>query len=392
MTLVVDFAYAVHFLRRIEHLHFFYLLIMLPCIFVDVEADEGDDLEFVQEYDMDEDEEDDEKIAEFISNLPNDASVKTGFGKREITFAKVLTVSKNGTKTFAKFRQSSKIGGDASTKVTGNFKTTLNVTTSASAKFAVNVTIFSKGHHVKTVVDGTAVASSSSKSKIAKRTLLQEATSDSSTTLQIPALNNQTVHVNSSIRSGSETIKLPFRSFFTLFKAGIHTATDNGIKSRTVLAGEVISRVAFANKTVSLTKSCIKAFVKTKSEVSIDDEDEASSGIFQMSLVKAKTHTWTKVISASKSQVVVDVISCTKTRTYGKSVQKGVSAIFAGSGQVSWEKSQITINAKRLQNLAPHEYGVHFINKQLESSSLIQLDMLGTSNNKNHFKMTMRKN
>lgn len=356
---------------------------------------------------MDEDEDD---VNEFVSNLPNDASISTGFGKREFTFAKVLAISKNGTKTFSKFRQSAKVGGDANTSVTGHFNTSLDVITSASAKFAVNVTYSSKGRSVKTVEGGTVVASSSSKSKIAKRRLIQQASSDSSTTVQIPTLNNQIVHVNNSIRSGSETFKLPFRSYFTLFKAGINTTTDNGLKTKAFIGGEVVSRVVFANKTVSLTKSTIKAFAKSKSAASTinnenqddssfeeqfydsgrsqessDDEDNvaavaASTDVFQISLIKAKTHTWTKLVSQSKTQVVVDVISYTKTRVYGKSVQKGVSAIFAGSGQVSWEKSQITIAAKRLQNLSPHEYGVHFIEKQLESSSLIQLDMLGKFN------------
>jgi len=197
-----------------------------------------------------------------------------------------------------------------------------------------------------------------------------------------------------------------------LFRAGLNTNAGNAIKTKAVLAGEVLSRVAFANKTVSLTKSCIKAFVKSKSSVSTNNNDEddffkerlfdiadddddkatASPDVYEMSLIKAKTHTWTKVVSQSRSQMVIDVISCTKTRIYGKSVQKGVFVVFAGSGQVSWEKSQITINANRLQNLSPHEYGVHFINKQLESSSLIKLDTLGKFNNNNQLKMTTTEN
>lgn len=355
---------------------------------------------------MDEDEDEDDAIGEFVSNLPNDASVSAGFGKREITFAKVLAVSKNGTKTFSKYRQSTKIGGDARTSVTGHFNTSLDVTTSATAKFAVNITISSKRHSVKTAVDGTVIASSLSKSKIAKRKLIQHASVDSSTTVKIPALNNQVIHVNSSVHSGSETFKLPFRSYFTLFKAGSKTTTDNGSQTKAVVGGEVYSRVAFANKTVSLTKSCIKAYVKSKSattndmnddddanfeeqsqdsaQESADDEDdvdsEGSTNVFQISLIKAKTHTWTKVVSQNKNQVVVDVITCTKTRAYGKSIQKGVAVTFAGSGQVSWEKSQIKITAKRLNTLSPHEYGVHFIQKQLESSSLIQLDMMAKLN------------
>lgn len=315
----------------------------------------------------------------------------TGFGKREFSFAKVLAITKNSTKTFYKIRQSAKIGGDATTSVTGNFNTSLDIATSASAKFDVNITYVSKGQSKKLVAGGTAIVSSSSKSKIAKRRLLQHASSGSSITVNIPG-SNQVVHVNSSTRSGSETLKLPFRSYVTLFEAGINTTTNNGSVTRSIVAGEVVSRVAFANKTVSLTKSCVKAYLKSKSAApSIntdesdrqnDDDDEdnvvASSNVFQMSLIKAKTHTWTKVVSQSKTEVVVDVVSCTKTRSYGKTVQKGVSAIFAGSVQVSWERSRITLDAKRLHNLSPHEYGVDFIKKQLESSSLIQLDMLGS--------------
>lgn len=311
----------------------------------------------------------------------------------------MLAINKNGTKTFSKVRQLAKIGGDATTSVTGHFNTSLDVTTSASAKFAVNITYFTKGHNTKTTADGTVVVSASSKSKIVKRRLFQLATSDYSTTIKIPALNNQILLVNSSVRLGSESLKLPFRSFVTFFKAGANTTINNGIKSKVILAGEVVSRVVFANKTVSLTKSCIKAYVKGKSsppsvnndgdgddsEEKLTDsagnqeitgnEDEESARIYQISSIKAKRHTWTKVVSQSKTQVVVDIISCTKTRTYGKNVQKGISVVFVGSGQVSWEKSQITIDAKRLQNLSPHEYGVQFINKQLESSSLIQLDI-----------------
>lgn len=393
----------------------YYFFLCNPILLVDVESDEVDDLEFLQQYDMDEDEDDDDDIGEFVSNLPNDASVSTGFGKREITFAKVLVVSKNGTKAFSKYRQSAKIGGDARTSVTGHFNTSLDVRTSVSAKFAVNITISSKRHSVKTTADGTVIASSSSKSKIAKRRLIQHASVDSSTTVQIPALNNQVIHVNSSVRSGSETFKLPFRSYLTLFKAGSKTTTDNGSQTKTAIGGEVVSRVVFANKTVSLTKSCIKAYAKSKSAIrnnmndddvdddanfeeqlqdsaqeSADDEDnvdaEASTNVFQISLIKAKTHTWTKVVSHSKTQVVVDVITCTKTRAYGKSIQKGVAVTFAGSGQVSWEKSQITITAKRLNTLSPHEYGVHFIEKQLGSSSLVQLDTLGKFNIENDSK------
>lgn len=382
------------------------------CSFIDVESDEDDELEFVQEYDMDEDVDNsvDEEIAELITTLPNDASASTGFGKREFTFSKVLTISKNRTKTFTKIHESLKVDGSATTSIIGNYNTSLDVSTSASGKFAVNVTASSKGNHVKTFADGKVLVSSSSKSKIAKKRLVQQAFVDSSTVVNIPALNNQVVLVNSSIRSGSETFKLPFRSYLTLFKSGLNTTTGDIIKTKAVLAGEVLSRVVFANKTVSLTKSFIKGFVKSKSTVSIDNTDEddlnfeerfydsadenvaddaTSSNVFQISLFRAKTHTWTKVVSQSKSQVVVDVISCTKTRVYGKSIQKGVSVVYAGTGQVAWEKSRITISAKRLQNLSPHEYGIHFVNKQLESSSLIQLDTLGKLNNKNQLKMTM---
>lgn len=359
----------------------------------DVESDELDALEFVQEYDVDEDEDDDDDVdadKKFIKNLP-DVSISTGFGKRQFTFAKVLAISKNGTKTFSKFRQSIKIGGDATTSVTGNFNTSLDVTTSASAKFDTNITYSSKGHSQKAVASGTVNLSASSKSKIVKRRLFQQASLESSTTVQIPALNGQSVHVNSSVRSGSETLKIPFRSFFTLFKVGINTTIDNGLKTKAILGGQVVSRVAFANKTVSLTKSCVKAYVKSKStpptiknDEIVDDENNtaASTNLFQISLIKSKIHTWTKVVSQNKTQVVIDVISCTKTRAYGKTIQKGVSVIFSGAGQVSWEKSRITIGANRLQYVSPHEYGVHFIQKQLESSSLIQLDTLGSLTSK----------
>ncbi|KAG4066716.1 hypothetical protein HA402_007352 [Bradysia odoriphaga] len=351
----------------------------------EVESDEGDELEFVHEYDLDDDDADNDADV-FKSNLPNDASVSADFGKRDFKFAKVLAIGKDGKKTFSKFRQSAKTGGHATSSATGNYNTSLDVTTSASGNFNVNSTYFSKGQHQTVVASGTVVTSSSSKSNIAKRRLFQHASADTSITVQIPSL----VHVNSSVRSGSETLKLPFRSFLTLFRAEANTTADNILKLRASIAGEVISRVAFANKTVSLTKSCIKAYVRSKavdnitntnaeSQENDDDDDNAatSQNLYQISLIKAKSHTWTKVVSQSKTEVVVDVITCTKTRIYGKSVKKGAFVIYTGSGQVSWEKSKITIVAQRVHNLSPHEYGVHFIKKQLEGSSLIQF--LGNS-------------
>ncbi|XP_037047707.1 uncharacterized protein LOC119082310 [Bradysia coprophila] len=354
----------------------------------EVESDEGDELEFVHEYDLDDDDDDaDNDVDEFKRNLPNDASVSADFGKRDFKFAKVLVITKGGKKTFSKFRQSAKTGGHATSSATGNYNTSLDVTTSASGNFNVNSTYFSKGKHQTVVASGTVVTSSSSKSKVEKRRLFQHASADSSITVQIPSL----VHVNSSVRSGSETLKLPFRSYLTLFRAEANTTADNILKLKASVAGEVISRVAFANKTVSLTKSCIKAYVKSKavdnttitdaySQESADDDDDnaaTSQKLFQVSLIKAKSHTWTKVVSQSKTEVVVDVITCTKTRIYGKSVKKGAFVIYTGSGQVSWDKSKITIVAQRVHNLSPHEYGVHFIKKQLEGSSLIQF--LGNS-------------
>lgn len=322
-------------------------------------------MDFVHEYDLNADDDEDD-MDEIVRNFPSDASVSTGFGKRELSFVKVLSISKNGTKTFTKFRQSAKVDGNATTIASGNFNTSLDVTTSASGKFYVNITSFSKGQHKSVVASGTVVSSTSSKANIEKRRLWQHASGDSSITVQTPA----TVNIKSSIRSGTETLKLPFRSFLTLFKAETNTTTD-ALKMRSVIGGEVISRVAFANKTVSLTKSYTKIFVKSKSEKR-ENDDVASLNVVQISLIRVKTHTWTKVVSESKAQVVVDVITCTKTRAYGKSIEKGVAAAFTGSAQVSWQKSRITIDSTRLQNLSPHEYGVHFIKKQLESSSHIQ--------------------
>lgn len=346
---------------------------MTNVFLVDVESDEVDEMEFVQDYDLDEDEDDDE----FIVNLPNDASVSTDFGKREFRFAKVLAINKNGTKTFTKFRQSLKTGGSATTSATGNFNTSLDITTSASGKFDVNNTFVSRGQPQKVVASGTVVSSSSSKSNIKKRRLLQQQSTNSSITLQIPALG----HIDSSVRSGSDTLKLCSKTFFTLFRAQVNTTAENLLKMKSVVAGELFSRIAFANKTVSLTKSCTKAFVKSRSvdnSTTMDDsrsdeqlsDEVAYPNLFQISLIRSKTHTWTRVVSQSKTEVVVDVISCTKTRTYGKTIKKGAFVIFTGSGQVSWEKTRNTIVAKRLHNLSPLEYGVHFIRNQLESSSL----------------------
>lgn len=283
----------------------------------------------------------------------------------------MLEIRRNGTKTFSKFRQSAKVGGRA----TGNFNASLDVTTSASGKFDVNSTYFSKGQQKNIVASGTVVSSSSSRSKVEKRRLIKHATADSSITVQIPS----PVRINDSVRSASETLKLPFRTFLTLFKAEANTTADI-LKFKANVAGQVISRVAFANKTVSLTKSCIKAYVKRKSVSADENADEevdasASQNLSQFSLIKAKTHTWTKVVSQSKSEVVVDVITCTKARIYGKSVRRGAFVIFYGSGQVSWEKSRITIDTN---NLSPHEYGVHFIKRKLDGSTFI-IQLLGSS-------------
>lgn len=329
----------------------------------EVESDEEDELEFVKKYDFDEDE--DDNVDEFITNLPKDGSISTNFGKHEFTFAKVLEIRKNGTKTFSKVRQSAKISGSATTSATGS-NTNLDVTTSASGKFDVNSTYFSKGKHQNVLVSGTAVTSSSSKFKVEKRRVFQEASADSSITLQNPSL----VQVNSSVRSGSETFKLPLRSYLTYFKG-----QANIWKIKSSLEGHVISRVVFANKTVSFTKSSVNAYVKSKS---IDNNTKvdavAPPNLLKGSLIRAKTHTWTKVVSQSKTEVVVDVITCTKTRIYGSVRREYV--IFIGAGQVSWEKSRITIVAKRLHNqvhnLSPHQYGIYFIEKRLQSSSFIQ--------------------
>lgn len=282
----------------------------------------------------------------------------------------MLAISKNGTKTFTKFRQSTKVDGHATTSATGNYNTSLDVTTSASGKFAANSTYFSKGKHQTILASGALVTSSSSKSKVEKKRLWQHGSADSAITLQIPSL----VHANSSVRSGSETLKLPFKAFLTLFKAEVNTTADNIVKLKSVVAGEVISRLAFANKTVSLTKSCVKAYVKTKSAFNNtnDDDGTASSNLFNISLLRAKTYTWTKVVSQTKTEVIVDVLTCTKTRIYGKTVKRGDVVIFTGTGQIAWEKSQITIAAKRAHNLSAHEYGLHFIKDQLQSNSFIQ--------------------
>lgn len=348
---------------------------------VGVESDDGEELELVQQYDLDED--DDEE--DFASNLPNDASLATDFGKREFKFTKVLTINKNGSKTFTKYRQSTKVGGSATTTTSGNFNTSLDVATSASGKFDANTTYVSKGQRQKIVASGTVVSSSSSKSNIEKRRLWQEASADTSVTLQIPAV----LHIDNSVRSGSETLKLPFRSFLTLFSAQVNTTAEKLLKMKTTVGGQVISRVAFANKTVSLTKSCMKAYTKSKSvstNPSVDDErfngsDDnnaaVTSNLYQISFIRSKSHTWTKVVSQSKTEVVVDVLTCTKTRLYGKSFKKGAFVVFTGSGQVSWEKSRITIVAQRLQKLSPHEYGVHFIKSQFGDGSILQF--LGSS-------------
>lgn len=337
-----------------------------------IESDEEDELELVHEYDLDDDDDDDD-VNEFMGNLPNDASVSTDFGKREFKFSKVLEINKNGTKTFYKFRQSTKYGGHATTSATGNYNTSLTVATSATGTFSSNSTYFKKGQHRTIAVKGTAVTSSSSKSTVERRRLFQDGSADSSTTLQIPTLLN----VNNSIRSGSETLKIPFKSFLTLFKAEINTTAGNILDLKTIIAGEVISRVAFANKTVSLTKSCVKAFIKSKSTLNAsyfgdDDDVAASMNPSQIGLIRAKTHTWTKVVSQSKTEVVIDVITCTKARVYVKSVQKGFAVTFTGTGQVSWEKSKVTIVAKRAHNMSSHEHGLHFIKKQLESTSILQ--------------------
>lgn len=346
---------------------------------VEVESDEEDDLEFVHQYDLDDEVDDDAN--EFIDNIPNDASFSTDFAEREYKFTKMLKISRNGTKTFIKNRQSAKIGGHSTSSATGNCNTSLDVTTSASGKFDLNMTFFWDGQNQTVVGSGTIVTSSSSKSKVKKRRLFQHSLADSSTFLQLPSR----VHVNSSVRSGSETLKLPFRTYLTLFKAEANTTTEDEFEIQSTLAGEVISRVAFANKTVSLTKSCIKAYVRGKSvknimNVSADDKDD-KKGPFHISLIKAKAHTWTTVVSQSKTEVVVDVITCTKTRIYGKSVDSGVFEYY-GSGQISWKKSRITIVTQRIHNLSPREYGVHLIKKQLEGGSLIKLLA-------NPFEMTM---
>jgi len=279
-------------------------------------------------------------------------------------------------KHFSKFRQSAKISGSATTSIT-RFNTSLDITTSASGKFDVNGTYFSKGEHRNVLVSGTAATSSSSKFESEKRRLLQLESAKSFITLQNPSI----VHVNSSVRSGSESFKLPCKSYLTLFKGQVNTTDNNIWKMNALLEGEVISRVAFANKTVSLTKSCIKAYVKSNSVdnnaiVDADNDEDndavASPNLFQISSIRAKTHTWTKVVSQNKTGMVLDVITCTKTRIYGKYVQRGKFVIYSGAGQVSWEKLRITIAAKRLHNLSPHEYGIHFIKQRLESSFLFQ--------------------
>ncbi len=284
----------------------------------------------------------------------------------------MLVIRKNGTKTFSKFRQSAKIGGRAVASATGNYNTSLDVTTSASGKFDVNSTSYSKGQQKNFVASGTVVSSSSSKSKVEKRRLIKHATADSSINVQTPS----NVRINDAVRSASETLKLPFRTFLTLFKAEVNTTADK-LKFKANVAGQVISRVAFANKTVSLTKSGIKAYVKRKSVSSDDEEEEASTSLnlYQFSLIKSKTHTWTKVVSQNKGEVVVDVITCTKTRIYGKSVSRGAFVIFYGTGQVSWEKSRVTIDTN---SLSPHEYGVHFIERKLDGNSFI-IHLLGSS-------------
>jgi len=364
----------------------------------DVENDESDELEFINNYD---ESLGDDHIDAIFSVPDSGVSIAAQFGRREFSFSKVLSVSKNGTKVFSKVRQSVKVDGKATGDLSGNLNTTLDDNTSASASFTANVSISSRGKDTRTIVSGDSTIKAKSKSRLEKHRSLSDANIQTSTKLRISSLDED-VTIRTTGRTDSETFRLPFRTFFTLFGSSVNVSTDYGVSSSGKVGGEVTSHVAFASKNSSLTKSCVKAFIRISSvspaslgkddddddddeeqDISQDDDDddkpEQETSVGQVVLVKAKTHTWTKVVSASKSGLVLDIITCTKARAYSKGWQKGKSVVFAGTGQVQWEKSQIKITGEDLAQLSAHEYGLHYINKQLESGSLIGFGATGVN-------------
>jgi hypothetical protein len=301
----------------------------------------------------DEDEEDfdldwDDEVAEH--QFPTkifDAAGSAKTWKREFGFSKILAISKNGTRTFIKTRESTRVEVSGDVSISGGLNTTLNIKGSVSGSFAINATYSSKGKDTKTTAKGDATSSSTSSSKWSKDRLLSKSTIKTDGTIKSEENSNaDPIKVTSVVNSKSETFPTPFRTFLTLFastvnsttKAGGSTSATNG-----VLKGESHGHVVFAKKGASLTKVKVKAYMTSKT----------GDAYKQLILVKSKSHIWVKFAKKTEDgDSVVDVYTTTKTRVYGKGkAGKNGDRVYYGTGVVQCQKTQVTLSSEESEEL-----------------------------------------
>jgi hypothetical protein len=301
----------------------------------------------------DEDEEDfdldwDDEIAEH--QFPTkifDAAGSAKTWKREFGFSKILAISKNGTRTFIKTRESTRVevGGDVS--ISGGLNTTLNIKGSVSGSFAINATYSTKGKDTKTTAKGDATSSSTSSSKWSKDRLLSKSTIKTDGTVKSEENSNaDPIKVTSVVNSKSETFPAPFRTFLTLFASTVNSTTKAGgstFATNGVLKGESHGHVVFAKEGASLTKVKVKAYMTSKT----------GDAYKQLILVKSKSHIWVKFAKKTEdSESVVDVYTTTKTRVYGKGkAGKNGDRVYYGTGVVQCQKTQVTLSSEESEEL-----------------------------------------